>query len=199
MGLCAHGQEVAPRGRDLYRIAGGYAVPYTPSLTYINGALRIDSFPRRHDLADMVQLRRLVWLSQLFRMSGDTIRVFVRAGNLEAGRLNEHDAKHNYYLTGDYSTVPPQVILTKTPEKCSHWEKVPVDPSKGTVADIFFLRNKNDLGKDAWLWYGNEGEDLITSPPGAKQPSIGWYAKPILSFDQKLAFQIIRYDGPDGK
>jgi YD repeat-containing protein len=63
----------------------------------------------------------------------------------------------------------------------------------------YWILNKNDLGKDAWLHYGKEGEDLIITPPNAKEPVIAWYANPILSFDKKDAYHLRRYDGPESK
>ena len=63
--------------------------------------------------------------------------------------------KDGWYLTGDYSTKPPRVILTKEPTKFSHWAFVETDktPSCGDPEEGIdrYIKNLNDEGEDAWL------------------------------------------------
>ncbi|MGD0896797.1 MAG: hypothetical protein ABR915_03105 [Thermoguttaceae bacterium] len=56
-------------------------------------------------------------------------------------------AKDGWYVTGDYSTNPPRVVVTKESTKNSRWSFVP-----GTLWGRYYLKNENDTGTEAWLY-----------------------------------------------
>jgi hypothetical protein len=84
-----------------------------------------------------------------FFKDGAMIRVRNQGGKTE---------KDDWYLTGDYSTKPPHVIVTKEATKYSRWTLVQApntsDPEEGINR---YLKNENDQGKDAWLSMEDKG------------------------------------------
>lgn len=91
-----------------------------------------------------------------FTVDGAMLRMDVRKEHRE--RFKEQDAKHGWYLTADYSTDPPSVILAKKPTKYSEWtfEKIRWEGSGPEGYDVY-IKNDNDLGKPAWLSMADKG------------------------------------------
>jgi hypothetical protein len=64
-------------------------------------------------------------------------------------------AKNGWYVTGDYSSDPARVILTKLPTKYSSWRFVVT--GGGTDGYNSWIKNDNDLGRDTWLSIEEKG------------------------------------------
>ena len=90
---------------------------------------------------------RMARMSTTFLRNRDTIQIEVTKGELQRSKVQAD--KHHWYLTGKYTEGRAEVTLTKEPTKYSHWQFVPVEGELGTRQ--FYIRNINDLGKDAWL------------------------------------------------
>jgi hypothetical protein len=78
-------------------------------------------------------------------------------------------AKDGWYIAADFSTDPPQVILTEKPAEGSRWALEAAD-SPGH----YFFKNEDALGKAVWLTMENE----------AKLYRDGVARKPILSAEK---------------
>jgi hypothetical protein len=117
-----------------------------------------------------------------------TIRVVVDR-ELRA-RSKELAARHGCYLTADYSTDPPRVILTEKAERYSHWrfEKT----GGGDEGFDAFIENENDRGKRAWL--SMEEKDTIYNYTENGRISKGGVAlrKLVLSYRKEMNFEIGR-------
>jgi hypothetical protein len=62
-------------------------------------------------------------------------------------------AKDGWYVTADFSTDPPQVILTEKPTKGSQWARVDADyPGR------YLIKNEYAQGKAVWLTMQKEGK-----------------------------------------
>ena len=119
-------------------------------------------------------------LSFRFVKDGAMIRVRTKSGEIE---------QNGWYLTGDYSTKPPRIIVTKEPTKYSRWTLVEApntsDPEEGINR---YIRNDNDQGKDAWLSTEDKGVQIKG----------GWdVRKPTLSFEKKTLYYV--YNPNSGK
>jgi hypothetical protein len=97
----------------------------------------------------------------------------------ERKRSKEQAAKDRGYLTGDYSTKLPRVILTKEPTKYSRWTFVHIDGNIHHDGEECYIKNDNDLGKDAWLSLEDKGVHYT----GGEE-----VRRPTLSFEKKLRF-----------
>ena len=61
-------------------------------------------------------------------------------------------AKTGWYLTADYSTTPPRVVLTKKPTKTSAWEFVHAKADiRDDEASAAYIKNINGRGMAVWL------------------------------------------------
>jgi hypothetical protein len=102
-------------------------------------------------------------------------------------------AKDGWYVTADYSTKPPRVILTEKPTKYSRWSWEYVSRNgrpPGRESNDYYIKNENDLGKDAWLAIEEEGKTYHG----------GIARKPILSFEKKTLFDVVDVnEADDGK
>jgi hypothetical protein len=109
----------------------------------------------------------------------DTLQVYVEEYIREASKTQAE--KHMWYLTGDYSGKEPALKLTKKMEKYSHWEFVAVGEPTGRKdhepVQQYFIKNLNDLGKDAWL--------SMEKTPGVRYKNAGEFRKATLSFDRQ--------------
>jgi hypothetical protein len=142
---------------------------------------RIKSAPGDPPLPDY-SLAFLLEEDQMFRARVDPIR---DASDREKGISKKLLAKDGWYLTADFSTKPPQVILAEKPTKYSRWSFVnhrapgePVLLSK-EGADVF-IKNENAPGNAVWLSMEENGKTYRG----------GIARKPILSAEESDYFWI---------
>jgi hypothetical protein len=90
-----------------------------------------------------------------FAWGSDTLRLHVPPDDPKYVKMEKQAAKKGWYLSGDYTTDPPRVILTKEATKYSHWKFV--DEKYNGDATACYLKNENDLHKDAWLLVEKKG------------------------------------------
>jgi hypothetical protein len=116
-----------------------------------------------------------------FIPSGPFLRVYVDAEKRAVAAIA---GKHGWYLTADYSTSPPQVILTRQPTPQSRWTLLKADHTYGHR----YVRNDNDLGRAAWL---DMGPQVVRYRTGLETMAA------TLSFERKPLFAVVDLD--DGK
>lgn len=94
------------------------------------------------------------------------------------------------YLSADYSTLPPRVVLTATATEASRWELTPVEDAQlvetRARADAKYVRNFNRGKHDAWLALSKN--EYVRDPV-----QLYSLTEPILSFEQKTPFHLRRY------
>ncbi len=142
------------------------------------------------------------WSDQFVRR-GDFLRVKMNPMSISVARNVNRDfsrellRKDAWYVSADYSTKPPRVILAEKPTKYSRWSWVTV-PRKDNLAHTskdYYVKNDNDLGKDAWLAVEDEGR---TYSGGVYERIAA--RKAILSFDKKTLFGVVDVmEEDDGK
>jgi hypothetical protein len=125
----------------------------------------------------------------------------IRPGGLRKDRWpKEAVAKNGWYLTGDYSTDPPRVIVTERATASSRWTFVGSGP--------WYLKNENGHGgKDAWVALQERGKRYSTSEEGDSSANIptrywdGTVVDAILTFDKDKAhpFRVADIEDEDGK
>lgn len=81
------------------------------------------------------------------------VKLAPRPTNLEHNYSKALLAKDGWYVTADFSTDPPQVILTERPEKGSRWALVDAD-----VPGRYLIKNEDAAGKAVWLTMEKEGK-----------------------------------------
>jgi hypothetical protein len=166
-----------------------FAAP--PPFTQDKRVIRIDGAPAAGDLC--VQESGLVfgappatrsYFSLYFFVDGGYLRASVRPNDvvpkedIPASRSKLFE-KNGWYVTADYSARPPRVILVKEPTRYSRWLFVRIE-TPGPLYYHYYLKNENDLNKDAWLTVEERGK---TDRGGiAKQP--------ILSFEKGIALGV---------
>ena len=110
------------------------------------------------------------WSDEFVR-HGQTLCVKMHPRTLDNARRVKGDyskellAEDGCYVTADYSTSPPRIVLTEKPTKNSLWSWSLV-PRTGTVAytsENYYIKNENDLGKETWLARGHK-HDLPARP-----------------------------------
>ncbi len=127
------------------------------------------------------------YTARFFR-DGASVRTYDKDFNPRTGK-EEVGALHGWYLAGDYSTRPPRVVIVKEPTKFARWVFVGVRgyDHEGYVG---YLKNENDLSKDAWLCVANKGTVYGPFPEG--QAARFQYTREcrgaILSFEKKIPF-----------
>ena len=92
--------------------------------------------------------------------------------------------KHGWYLSGDYSVSPPQVILTPGPTDHSRWTLRKADHTYGH----HYIRNDSDSVPAAWLGIAEQG---VRYQDGLETHAV------TLSAERKLIFLVADLD--DGK
>ena len=111
--------------------------------------------------------------------------------NLEGTFSKALLAKDRWYVTADYSTKPAQVVLTKKPTKYSRWSWSYVPRTKnaapGKESQDYYIRNENDLGKDAWLAVEKKGRTYHG----------GIARRAVLSFEKKTSFDVVDVEEAD--
>ena len=120
--------------------------------------------------------------------TGERERWFFRAGaNLCAWNKStnprtgaeEAGPKHGWYFSGDYSTSPPRIVLTKEPTTFSTWTFSAAPFGGDDEGWYVYIRNENDKGKDAWLGMAEKGAVY----------GKGWEGRAaVLSFEKKARF-----------
>jgi hypothetical protein len=90
-------------------------------------------------------------------------------GNVSAKLL----AKDGWYVTADFSTDPPQVVLTEKPTKGSSWASVNAD-----YPACYLFKNVDAPGEAVWLTMAKEGKTYRG----------GIARKPILSTEKSRFF-----------
>lgn len=114
----------------------------------------------------------------------------------------EAAAKDGWYVTADYSTSPPRVIVTKEPTKYSAWQFV-----RGSQAGFYYIKNENDLGKDAWLGLEDTGklyshvQKVPVTPGASAEFNIRYWegnvSTAILSFKNRTTFLVVELGRQD--
>ena len=92
-----------------------------------------------------------------------------------------------WYLTGDYSTTPPSVKLTKDASGNSYWKL----PKTGTIGPFI---NQNELGKEAFLAIGKEPIYYVSKVANEDLK----YRRLELSFKEDGTFRLRYFDPKDG-
>jgi hypothetical protein len=174
----------------------------TPSVLCIaDGELYFwaDRNPTAADVHSMAEIPKLsdsgFWND--FHRVGETLRVDIPKDRHD--QMRKSAAKDGWFLTADYSTKPPRVVLTKAETKYSHWVFVRAGhPAIGGREADCFVRNENDLGKPAWLDVGKSGGVFKSRPALLTNSSTtAFFRMPILSFERRAKFEI--GDPNDGK
>jgi hypothetical protein len=118
-----------------------------------------------------------------FQFFWDGAHLQVRPGNQHKDEWSpEERAKDGWYVTADYSVNPPRVKLTKEPTKDSRWSFLPAS-SPGR----YYIRNNNDLGKDAWLNMVDTGIRYSWGPVG-----VGVGYRDVRVYKAVLSFHVTR-------
>jgi len=147
---------------------------------FTDGATR----PPAPDAPDFPNAGGELQVTFLFREDGTRLRFFVPGDRL---KLKDQASKQGWYLTGDYSTDPPSVILTKEPTKYSNWQFLDPVPRVGEDnGKVCYVKNENDRNKDGWLYFEGNGTVYKHSEE---------LRKPILSHDKKVLFGLWRFPG----
>jgi hypothetical protein len=114
-----------------------------------------------------------------FLRSGDTLQIEVTPEEQDRSKIQAE--KHRWYLTAKYADKDGKVTLTKEATKLSHWEFIRDKENPGVDVEHYYIKNVNDLGKDAWLGSQKEGVRYV----GHQE-----IRKPKISFDEKQVFGI---------
>lgn len=119
----------------------------------------------------------------LFR-ENNTLQVYVDEGRRKEFKVQKE--KHLWVLTGDYSAKQPALKLTRGVEKYSRWELEFAGEKKGDEPETYYyIRNVNDLDKDAWLAVDEKGTRFKNGTE---------FRKATISFKEKQEFTVL---GPD--
>jgi hypothetical protein len=114
-----------------------------------------------------------------FTRDGATLQIYIAEDERALSQVQVQE--HEWFLTGDYATTPPSVILTKEPTKYSRWTFVNKSETRSSEGGRAYIKNENDLGKEAWL--SVDGKGIVFRQ--------GWEIRqPILSFDCKTEFDV---------
>lgn len=96
------------------------------------------------------------------------------------------NSKDGWYLTADYSTDPPRVVLAKKRTKYSEWEfEITHHRPNGFDA---YVKNKNAKGKFAWLAAAKKGIVYKVQQPDPQFHEDTGVRKAILSYKKTTAF-----------
>jgi hypothetical protein len=124
----------------------------------------------------------------VFVLDGSTLRVRIVPPE---GRPRETLSKRllameGWYVTADYSTKPPSIVLAEKPTRYSRWLFIDARaaPSEGRC---YFIKNENNREQNVWL--GVESDD--------KTSNRGYVRRPILHSKKTCSFRVV-YDDTDG-
>ena len=121
-----------------------------------------------------------------FHWSGNTLQVEVSPEEQAASKIQAE--KNQWYLTAKYTDNGGEVVLTKDETKYSHWKFIEARPHKDEI-DYYYVKNTNDLGKEAWLGIESSGTRYL----GHRE-----VRKLKLSFGEKQVFGVERRDAHSG-
>jgi hypothetical protein len=99
-----------------------------------------------------------------------------------------NESLHGWYLSGDYTTNPAGVILTKEPGENSEWSVT----SAGENRKVVYLRNVSKGEKKGWLSMGQDGPLVVTGTSVSKLCPV------ILVPDTRTRIWLRPYKSPDG-
>jgi hypothetical protein len=85
-----------------------------------------------------------------FTFLWDYVTLQIRVQNQQKAMKIQAD-RDQWYLTAQYGEKGPRVTFTKEQEKRSRWEFVPVEGRGDSDIMYYYIKNINDLGKNAWL------------------------------------------------
>ncbi len=112
-------------------------------------------------------------------------------------------AKNGWYLTADYTTDPPRVIVTEKPAAGSVWRFVAV-----SIRDEYYIKNEGSSGKAAWLTHQPRQTVYrgvhygFLDPQGRKIVNYWEYSvtDAVLTFDDaKKKFRVADVEAENGK
>jgi hypothetical protein len=99
-------------------------------------------------------------LSVVFFRDGQMLRAKIVPTNLLVDRAGKYAkvllAKDGWYVTADFTTNPPQVILTEKPTEHSRWSFV-LTPEDTSYASRWFIKTERAPGEAFWLTMEAEG------------------------------------------
>lgn len=184
-------EEAAPTARPatvvpnldsnkLGMIIGPESDPWNPVLMSCDGVLYFESNLKAN--AGLRSIAPAKECCRMFELNNGTLRLY---GDFGEKGVAKAGAKCGWYLTADYSTNPPGVILAEKPTKHSRWTITRIG------VESAYIKNENPSGKDAWLSMEKEG--VKTKADGADSV---WLRRPILSFSEKdkLSYRVAAYD-----
>jgi hypothetical protein len=145
----------------------------------IDGAPYFQSWQRASNDTKLPKIQ--TYSGFLFEKTDGTLRLFG-----EDPRRTERATMTGWYLTADYTTMPPQVILSELPTKHSRWTFIPVNASPRNRR--YYIKNERDGRKEAWLAVGEAGM-LMNFGKGVAN-----FRKPIISFGEPPPFDLNPYD-----
>ncbi len=93
--------------------------------------------------------------------------------------------KDGWYVTADYTTDPPRVILTKEPTENSQWRFVP-----GSKRPRYYIKNENGREKDAWLNTVDTGKRYSYAGIDGRYRDARVYMA-VISFSKKREYGVI--------
>lgn len=118
-----------------------------------------------------------------FRVLQGTLRVKMAPRNIVIDRQGKFSqkllTKDGWYITADFATDPPRVVLTEKPTEHSQWSLV-LTPKDTPFASRWFIKNEGAPGKAVWLSMEKDGKTYRG----------GVVRKPILSAEKKDYFWI---------
>jgi hypothetical protein len=121
----------------------------------------------------------------------DGVHLRVRPGNDHLNEWSkEETAKNGWYVTADYSTDPPRVILTKDPTTHSKW-RFAATPRRRH----YYIENVNDQGKDAWLSLEDSGKTYSWGRPDAGYRTVRVYMAVLSTKPRDFFVNDIEEDG----
>ena len=113
-------------------------------------------------------------------------------------------AKNGWYVTADYTTDPPRVIITEAPTAGSIWRFVAV-----SIRDEYYIRNQGRPGKEAWLILQPRqtlyrGVNYSLPDPQGRREARYWentVADAVLTFDsaKREKFDVADIEAENGK
>jgi hypothetical protein len=129
-----------------------------------------------------VKSKTTVW-----RYRNNHIRAYYPREDRVAGRYVP--GPEGGYLTADYSTIPPRVVLTREANEWSRWEVIPVESARVMSVDpragIKYVRHLNGRQQDAWL--------VMSKNEFVRDQPLVSVMQPTLSLDHKIPLYFRSY------
>jgi hypothetical protein len=126
----------------------------------------------------------------------DGTHLRVRPANRDKGQWSSEEViREGWYVSADYSTDPPQVVLTKHPTSDSRWSFIAESMPRRMR---YYVKNDNERGKDAWLDMVDTGKKYSAGTPGVGYRPVRVF-RAILSFGNKKLFRVLDIEADGGK